>query len=470
MTTESIGGTAYRSVNPATGERLAAFDTMSDDEIGAAIAAAVLAYNRWRDQPVAERVIVLGRIADGLRTRAVELAALARLEMGKMLEEGIAEVQFSADIFDYYATEGPELLRDQPLNTQAGRAVIQRRALGTVLGIMPWNYPYYQVARFVAPNLLVGNVTVLKHSEICPQAAIALAGLIAEASAGAGVFTNVFADHAQVERLIADRRVVGVSFTGSERGGAAVAEIAGRHLKKVVLELGGSDPFIVLDSDDVAAAAADAWAMRMENNGQACNSNKRMIVMEEIYDRFVKELTILARAAEAATVGGSVDEPGFAPLSSRVAAERLRDQVDDAVRKGAVLHAGGNLLVGPGAYFTPAVLTGVVPGMRAYREELFGPVAVVYRITSAEEAIDLANDSDYGLGGAVFSRDTAAAAGVADALEVGMASVNAGAAEGAEFPFGGVKRSGFGRELGPLGVDEFVNKRLFYVHGSPDEG
>ena len=277
-----------------------------------------------------------------------------------------------------------------------------------------------------------------------------------------GGYTNLFASHEQIEQVIGDPRIAGVSLTGSERAGAVVAAIAGKNLKKCVLELGGSDPYVVLDSDDVAAAADVAWDTRISNTGQACNSNKRMIVMEDVYGDFVSRLT--ERATGLRPGDPAAEEDGtFAPLSSRAAAERLAEQVEDAVSKGATLHAGGVLGEGPAAYYSPAVLTGITKEMRAYREELFGPVAVVYSVTSDDEALALANDTDYGLGGAVFSTDPERATRVASRLEVGMSNVNTPAGEGAEVPFGGVKRSGFGRELGPLGMDEFVNKRMFYV-------
>lgn len=283
-----------------------------------------------------------------------------------------------------------------------------------------------------------------------------------EAGVPAGVYNNVFATHDQISTIIADSRIQGVSLTGSERAGAIIGEQAGRNLKKAVLELGGSDPFVVLDSDDVAGIAETAWGFRIDNTGQACNSNKRMIVMEDIYDEFVSELT---KRAEGLKPGDPMKEEdgSFAPMSSRKAAEDLHAQVQDAVSKGATLHAGGVLHDGPSAYYSPAVLTGVTKEMRAYYEELFGPVAVVYKVTSDEEAAELANDTIYGLGGSVHSTDEARAAKVAQKLQVGMSNVNAASAEGAEMPFGGVKRSGFGRELGPLGMEEFVNKRLFYV-------
>ncbi|MCG2623074.1 NAD-dependent succinate-semialdehyde dehydrogenase [Arthrobacter sp. I2-34] len=455
--------TGYRVVNPATGQVVEEFPTATDEQIQEALAAAEQAYRSWQDVPMAERAKVVARIGELFTERADELAAIITEEMGKPLSQAKGEAEFCTDIFNYFATEGPALAADQEIKAiGGGRAVIQKRPVGVLLGIMPWNYPYYQVARFAAPNLMLGNTIILKHAETCPRSALAIQQIMDDAGLPAGAYVNVFASHAQIADIIADPRVQGVSLTGSERAGAIIGEIAGRNLKKAVLELGGSDPYVVLDAADVKAAAAAAWETRMENTGQACNSNKRMIVMEDIYDEFVAELTEQARNL---TPGDPAEEAAgtYAPLSSRAAAESLAEQLRDAVNKGATLHAGGTLVEGPAAYLAPAVLTGVTPDMRAYREELFGPVAVVYKVGSDEEALALANDTDYGLGGAVFSTDEDRARAIAERLETGMTNVNAASAEVAELPFGGVKRSGFGRELGPLGMDEFVNKRLLYI-------
>ncbi|MCC5949120.1 MAG: NAD-dependent succinate-semialdehyde dehydrogenase [Nitriliruptoraceae bacterium] len=453
----------YRVVSPATGETLETFPFATDEEVEAAIATATTAYASWRAVPIEQRAEVARRVGALFAERADELAALATREMGKPLSEAKGEAEFCTEIFDYFANEGPGLAADQPITTfGGGRAVVEKLPIGPLLGIMPWNYPFYQVARFAAPNLVLGNTIILKHAESVPRSALAIQQLMTDAGVPEGAYVNLFASHAQVEQIIADPRVQGVSLTGSERAGSAVASIAGRHLKKCVLELGGSDPYIILDTDDVAAAAAVAWETRVSNTGQACNSNKRMIVMDDIYDEFVGSLTDLALDL---TPGDPAEEAEgtFAPLSSRAAAERLAEQVEDAVEQGATLHVGGHLADDGTAYYAPAVLTGVTPSMRAYSEELFGPVAVVYKVGSDEEALALANDSAYGLGGAVFSTDADRAARIASQLEVGMANVNLPAGEGAEIPFGGVKRSGFGRELGPLGMDEFVNKRVYYV-------
>ena len=467
MSETQTSGPAYQVVNPATGQVVETFDYATDKEIESALAAVHSAYAAWRDVPIAERAKVVKRIGELFAERQAELGVIATEEMGKPLEESKGEAEFCGEIFDYFATEGPELAADQPIKTfSGGTAMVQKLPIGPLLGIMPWNYPFYQIARFAAPNLMLGNTIMLKHAESVPRCALAVEQIMKDAGLPEGAYVNVFATHGQVEQIIADPRIAGVSLTGSERAGSVVAAIAGKNLKKCVLELGGSDPYVILDTDDAAAAADLAWETRISNTGQACNSNKRMIVMDDVYDGFVNRLTELATNLRPGDPVEGADGT-FAPLSSRAAAERLAEQVEDAVSKGATLHAGGVLGEGPAAYFSPAVLTGITEEMRAYREELFGPVAVVYSVSSDDEALALANDSDYGLGGAVFSEDTERARKLAERLEVGMSNVNTPAGEGAEVPFGGVKRSGFGRELGPLGMDEFVNKRMFYVADQP---
>lgn len=444
----------YRTLNPATGEVLATFDTTTDDQVTAAVTAADAAYRAWREQPLEARADAVRTVGRLMRERAGDLGGLARLEMGKKVDEGTGEAEFSASIFEFYADNAATLLADQRIPSfSGGTAVVQRRPVGPLLGVMPWNFPFYQVARFAAPNLVLGNTVLLKHAESVPQCALAIADIMRDAGVPDGVYTNLFATFDQVEMVINDPRVQGVSVTGSERAGASVAATAGRALKKCLLELGGSDPFIVLDGD-AKELARTAWDFRIYNMGQACNSNKRMIVVDDLYDDFVTELTALGR---------NLAPDDIAPLSSRAAAESVAAQVADAVDKGATLHVGGVLAESPVAYYTPAVLTDVTTDMRAYTEELFGPVAVVYRVQDEEEAIALANSSAFGLGASVFSTDTARAEKVAQRLDAGMVNVNTPAGEGPDIPFGGVKRSGFGRELGALGIDEFVNKQVYVV-------
>ncbi|RNI17947.1 NAD-dependent succinate-semialdehyde dehydrogenase [Flexivirga caeni] len=451
----------YQVTDPVTGEVGQTFPFATDAEIEEALAASAAAFQAWRARPVEERAAIVSKVAQLFAERATDLGALITTEMGKRPAQAVGEAEFSGEIFGYYADNGPKLLEPTPLPGHDS-AYVERLPIGPIIGVMPWNYPYYQVARFAGPNLVAGNTVLLKHAENCPTSALAIADIMRDAGVPEGVYLNLFATHEQIATMIADDRVQGVSLTGSERAGRVIAETAGRNLKKVVLELGGSDPYIILDSDDVAAAAKTAWVTRMENVGQACNSNKRLIVADDVYDEFVAKLTELASATSPRKPGDDSAKT-YSPMVSRAAAERLAEQVQDAVDKGATLHVGGELADDASAYYSPAVLTGVTPEMRAYREELFGPVAVVYRIGSDDEAVELANVVDYGLGGAVFSTDVDRARAVASRLEVGMANVNTPAGEGADLPFGGTKRSGFGRELGPLGIEEFLNKRLFYV-------
>lgn len=453
----------YRVVNPATGATVEEFSTAMDEEVAEALGGSHTAYANWSSFPVNARAAVLSRASELFHERSEELARIIAEEMGKPLAQGLGEIQFCADIFAYYAKNGARLCADEEIPVSSGRkAIIQRRPLGVLLGIMPWNYPYYQAARFVAPNLLLGNTVLLKPAESCPRSAAAFQQLLTDAGLTAGAYRHLLLSHEQIARVISDQRVQGVSLTGSERAGAAVARTSGENLKKVVLELGGSDAHVVLDTADIKSSAETAWQMRMENMGQACNSNKRIIVNKKIFDDYVAELVQLAKDL---VPGNPLEmrEDSFAPMSSRSAAEGLQEQVDDAISKGAVLHVGGILPDHPGAYFAPAVLTGVTPQMRAYHEELFGPVAVVYQAEDEQDALRLAADTEFGLGAAVFSQDEERAITFAQQLDTGMVSVNAPAAEGAELPFGGVKKSGYGRELGPLGIDEFVNKRLMYI-------
>ncbi|NLS09396.1 NAD-dependent succinate-semialdehyde dehydrogenase [Nesterenkonia sp. MY13] len=456
--------TGFRTQNPESNEVEERFDYISDAEVEQALAAAHQEYRSWSARPMSERVEIARRIADTFEEQRGELAEIISTEMGKPLNEAKAEIWTCVSIFRYYADNGPELAADKVIKHEGGfKAVLQSRPLGALLGIMPWNFPFYQIARFAAPNLILGNTILLKHAETCPQSGLAVERVFREAGLPDGAYQNVFITHDQVEPIIADARIQGVSLTGSERAGAAVAEIAGRHLKKVVLELGGSDAHIYLNADDARAAAQKAFGKRMYNMGQACTSNKRLLVAEHLYDDFLDEVT---RAAGELVPGNPLKpaEGNYYPLSSEAAAVRLNEQIQRAVDQGATLHAGGGRPDQPGAYVEPTVLSGITEEMDAYHEELFGPVVMVYKVKNAEEALAIANSSPYGLGGAVFSSDRDEAQAAAEQLETGMTNVNVGGSEAADMPFGGVKRSGMGRELGPLGMDEFVNKRLLYIN------
>jgi succinate-semialdehyde dehydrogenase/glutarate-semialdehyde dehydrogenase len=451
----------YAVVNPATGETLKQYPTISDDELRDAIGRADRAHREWsRSATVADRAALVRRVGELHSERRKELADIIVSEMGKPVGQARGEVDFCASIYEFYADNAEKLMADEPIELLDGEgsAVVRRSSLGVLLGIMPWNFPYYQVARFAGPNLVIGNTILLKHAPQCPQSAEAMAQMFADAGFPDGAYVNIYATNEQIEWVIADPRVRGVSVTGSERAGAAVAEIAGRNLKKVVLELGGSDPFIVLGTDDLDKTVADAVAARIDNAGQSCNAAKRLIVIDELYEPFLEKFT----AALTAVSQGDPRERGTecGPLSSTVAADRLEEQVRRAVEQGATVVAGGNR---NGNYFEPTVLTDISPDNEIYREELFGPVAQVYRVGSEDEAVELANDTPFGLGSYLMTNDPEQAERVADRIDAGMVYVNIVGADGAELPFGGTKRSGFGRELGRYGADEFVNKKLIRI-------
>ena len=451
----------FATINPATGEKLAEFPFLSDDDVLRVIARSTDAYATLRAQPLAERTAPLARAAGLFRERAGELAELITLEMGKPIRQSQGEVALAASIWEYYAQKAETLLADKKLDfTGAGDAIVRTEPIGPLLGIMPWNFPYYQVARFAAPNLAHGNTIILKHAPSCPQSALAIEQLLADAGLATDAYINVFIDTDQVADVIADPRVQGVSVTGSERAGAAVGELAGRNLKRFVLELGGSDPFIVLEDADIDQTVRAAVGGRVQNSGQACTASKRFIVVDSVYDEFAAKFI---PAMTAIDPGDPTDPQTFVgPLSSVAAADRLREQVKDAVDKGATLHTTPGRR-NEGAFYAPDVLTDVTPDMRAYHEELFGPTAVVYRVPSVQAAVALANSSAFGLSSSVFTRDPAAADEIAAQLETGMVWVNSPSGSAADLPFGGVKRSGVGRELAKYGIDEFANKKLVRV-------
>jgi succinate-semialdehyde dehydrogenase/glutarate-semialdehyde dehydrogenase len=453
----------YAVVDPANGETVQEYPTISDEDLRSAIGRADQAHREWSPSTsVQERAALIRKVGELHTERREDLGEIIVREMGKPIEQAVGEVDFSAAIYEFYADNAEDLMADEPIKLLDGdgSAVVRRSSYGLLLGIMPWNYPYYQVARFAAPNLVIGNTILLKHAPQCPESAETMEQIFHDAGFPEGAYINIRATNEQIEWVIADPRVRGVSLTGSERAGAAVAEIAGRNLKKVVLELGGSDPFILLHTNDLDKAVELAVSARLENTGQACNAGKRFIVTDELYEPFLEKFT----SALTAVKPGDPHSPEttIGPLSSKTAADRLEDQVRRAVERGAKLVAGGTR---EGNFFEPTVLTEITPENDAYREEFFGPVAQVYRVGSEDEAVKLANDTPFGLGSYVVTDDPEQAKRVADKIEAGMVFVNAVGAEGAELPFGGVKRSGFGRELGRYGADEFVNKKLIRIGG-----
>lgn len=448
--------TDYAVVNPATGETLATYDTFTDAQIEDAVARAASAAVTWAATAPAERAEVIRRIAQLHRDRKDELGAIIVREMGKPIAAAVGEVEFAADIIEFYADNIDRITADQPLDILGdGTAVVRRAPLGALLGIMPWNFPAYQVARFAAPNLAIGNTILLKHAPQCPESAAFLEAIYRDAGLPDGAYVNLYATNEQAASIIADPRVHGVSVTGSERAGAAVAEAAGRNLKKVALELGGSDPFIVLSADDLDAVVQNAVDARLDNNGQSCNGAKRFIIVDDLYEEFTEKF--VASLASVTAQDPTEEDTVLGPLSSLAAAERLQQQIDTAVEQGATVLTGGTR---QGAFFAPTVLADVTADMDVYSEELFGPAAVVYRVADEDAAVALANDTSFGLGSYVFTTDPEQAERVANGIEAGMVYVNVVLADSPELPFGGVKRSGTSREMGLLAADEFVNKKL----------
>ena len=451
----------YVVTNPATGVSGTPLPLATDAEVAEAIGAADRAHREFSGgTSVAERAALMQRVSDLHAERREHLAELIVREMGKPVEQALGEVDFSADIYGYYAAHGEAFLADEQIELLGGEgsAFMRTSSLGVLIGIMPWNFPYYQVARFAGPNLVLGNTILLKHASQCPESAAAIEQIFRDAGFPEGAYQNLYASNAQVADIIADPRVCGVSLTGSEGAGAAVAEIAGRNLKKVVLELGGSDPFILLSTDNLDEAVDAAIAGRLDNSGQSCNAAKRFVVIDGLFDDFLERFT--AKITGNAPADPMSPDTTLGPLSSLGAAENLEAQLQRAEAQGATVVARGQR---DGAFFSPSVLTGVTPDNAAYREEFFGPVATVYRVQNEAEALEVANDIPFGLGSYLFTTDPAQALRVADRIEAGMVFVNGTGLDSAELPFGGVKRSGFGRELGRFGIAEFANKKLIRI-------
>lgn len=453
--------TTYAVTNPATGEQLATYPTMTDAEMEGALSAAHDAFRPWyRETPVSERAALIRRVGDLHQERREELADLIVREMGKPRGDALEEADFSADIYRYYADNADKIVADTPIELLGGEgsALIRRSPLGALIGIMPWNLPYYQVARLAGPNLILGNTVLLKHAPQCPESAAAIAKIFQDAGAPAGVYTDIRATNEQIADAIADPRIQGVSVTGSERAGAAVAEVAGRNLKKVALELGGSDPFIVLSTDNMDACVEAAVFGRLDNAGQICNGAKRFIVVDDLYDEFLEKFS--SALDEVKPGDPSQEGTKMGPLSSLTAAENLQAQLDRAIAEGATVKVGGKR---DGAYFEPTILTDVTPENSVYREEFFGPVAMMFRVPDEAAAVELANDTPFGLGSYLYTTDPEQADRVADQIEAGMVYVNIIGADSPELPFGGIKRSGTSRELGLLAANEFANQKLIRV-------
>ena len=455
-----------QSTNPATNKVMKTFEEMSDSQIDQSVAKAAATFDSWKKTTYDSRAEILHKVAGLLRKKKKHLAELITLEMGKLLEQAEGEIKLSAEIFDYYANNAEEFLSDKILNPVHGTALIRHSPIGVLLGVQPWNFPFYQVARFAAPNIMVGNTILIKHASIVPQCAMAIEELFLEAGAPTGLYTNLLISGKKATELVSDQRIKGVSLTGGEAAGASIAIEAGKYLKKSVLELGGSDAFIVLDDADIDEAVEWAVVGRINNNGECCIASKRFIAVDSIADEFFEKF----KNKLAALVIGDPMQPGteLGPLSSEEAADKIVDQIKRAVDGGAKILLGGKRLDQIGAFMEPTVITNMLPDNPVYHEEFFGPVAVFFKVKNEQEAIDLANDSPFGLGGSVFTKDIERGKRVANLIDTGMVFINHPTWTQADLPFGGTKGSGYGRELSELGITEFVNKKLIRVNELSD--
>ena len=454
---------AYETTNPYTGKVVKTFDEISDQALETKLKQASDCFeNDWRKRSFDDRKAILNKAATLMREQQQHFAELITLEMGKLIKQSLGEVGLCADILAYYAEHAEKFLAPEKLTTERGDAVVESSPIGVLFGVEPWNFPYYQLVRFAAPNLMAGNVVMVKHASIVPQCALAFEKLFADAGAPPGAYTNLFISKDQVAKVIDDDRIRAVALTGSEGAGAIVAQQAGKNLKKSTLELGGSDAFIVLEDADLDKAVKHAVAGRMGNAGQACTASKRMIVVDSMADKFLEKF----KAAMAGfKPGDPMDkETTLAPLSSAGALTTLQKQVDEAVAHGAKVLIGGKRIDGhAGNFMQPTILTDIAKDNPTYHQEFFGPVAMFFRVKDEAAAVALANDSPFGLGGSVFTEDLERGKRVARGIDTGMVFINSAAVSTPDLPFGGVKNSGYGRELSAMGIQEFVNKKLIRV-------
>ena len=449
---------AYQSINPNDGKLLKSFEHLTPAQLEKSLAGAQLCYQTWKHKSYAERAVILNKAASLLHAHVDDFAKLETLEMGKRINEARGEVKFSGDILAYYAQHAESFLATAKLNPKLGQAHMESSPLGVLLCVEPWNFPYYQLARVAGAQLMAGNVLVVKHAGCVPQCAVAFEKLLLDAGAPLGAYTNLLISHEQSEQVIDDPRIKGVALTGGVAAGRLVAARAGQNMKKSVMELGGSDAFIVLDDADLDKTLPWAVWGRMYNAGQTCCAAKRFIVMESIADRFLAKFKTALEALEPGDP--MVEATTLGPLSTEAALLQLLAQVDAAVKGGAKLLMGGNRIDRPGWFMQATILTDIAPSNPAFRDEFFGPVVSFFRVKTEEEAIALANDSDFGLAGSVWTKDEARGKRVASQIDTGMMFVNNIDWADADLPFGGIKNSGYGRELGSMGIQEFVNKKL----------
>lgn len=453
---------AYQTVNPANNKLIKEYPSHTDADVEAALSTAdALYHSDWSKGSMDKRLAVLHKLADLIDSRTEELAKIASEEMGKLIAQSRGEVKLCAQIARYYADNAKQFLAPVKYPSEMGEAWVEHHPIGVVMAVEPWNFPYYQLMRVLAPNLAAGNPVIAKHASIVPHCAETFAHLVREAGAPDGAWTNLFISSDQVATIIADDRVQGAALTGSEKAGSIVAAQAAKHIKKSTLELGGNDVFVVLDDADLEKAVKIGVNARLANAGQVCTAAKRFILHEKVAEQFLEKYTEAFRNIR---IGDPLDESTrLGPLSSKDALETLTKQVDEAVKNGATLHYGGKPVQREGSFFEPTILTNITRDNPAYFEEFFGPVAQIYVVKNDEEAVKLANDSHYGLGGAVFSKDIDRAKKMASKIETGMVWINWLTDTAAELPFGGVKRSGYGRELSDLGIKEFVNQKLVVI-------
>lgn len=453
---------SYQTINPASNKLVKTWTDHNEEQVEQALKTADdLYHSSWSKGDIQPRLQVLKKMADLIDARVEELAKTASVEMGKLINQSRGEVQLCAQIARYYAENAERFLAPTRYPSELGEAWVENHPIGVLVAVEPWNFPFYQLMRVLAPNLAAGNPVLAKHAANVPHCATLFEELVTEAGAPKGAWTNLFISNDQVAALIADDRVQGAALTGSERAGSAVAQQAGKYLKKTTLELGGNDVFVVLDDCDLDKAVKAGVGARLSNCGQVCTAAKRFIVHEKVADAFFEKFTQAFRDVK---IGDPLDESTtLGPLSSSTARDTLVKQVEQAVSKGAKLHIGGKVVAGEGCFYEPTILSGITRDNPAYFEEFFGPVAQVYVVKDDEEVVKLANDSHYGLGGAVFSKDIARAKKLASRIETGMVYINSASDTSAELPFGGVKRSGYGRELSDLGIKEFVNQKLVVV-------
>ncbi len=455
----------YQSINPATGEVIGTFAGHTDDALQAALAKAQAVYRSgWSTGPIQARLDLLNQLAARIDERAETLARIAVREMGKRIVEARREVALISDIARYYARNAATFLAPARIDTAMGRAWVEYHPIGVVVAVEPWNFPFYQLMRVCAPNMAVGNPVLAKHASVVPQCALAFQEVVAAAGVPEGVWTNIFASGDQIARLIADDRVQGVALTGSENAGSIVAAQAGKYLKKTVMELGGADVFIVLDDADIDRAVAMGVEARLRGAGQVCNGAKRFLLHAGIAGEFLARFTDRIAGTR---IGDPMDETiDLGPLCSIPARVDIAAQVDRAVRAGATVHYGGAVVDRPGAFYQPTILTGITRDNPAYHEEFFGPVAQIHVLAGDDDIVAMANDSHYGLSGAIFTRDVPRARALASRIETGSVWINTASYTAPELPFGGIKRSGYGRELSEYGLKELVNQKLVLVAGA----